>query len=143
MQVLRWAWCRSWGRRCNHKRLRYACKGFLANHGSCRPRNLRRCIVALISSQKRLKMRRLALSALGTLDTPVSSSICRQCARSFSTTRVSSSGHNKWSKTKHIKAVTDKKKTQERTDHARAIALYSRCIVTSVMNAPRSRTNDG
>lgn len=35
-------------------------------------------------------------------------------------------GHNKWSKTKHIKAVTDRKKMAERTQFVKTIAMYSR-----------------
>ena len=54
------------------------------------------------------------------------STICRQCQRSFVTTPVHSAGHNKWSKTKHIKAVTDKKKMSERAAFTKTIAMYSR-----------------
>ncbi|PHH89933.1 hypothetical protein CDD83_4909 [Cordyceps sp. RAO-2017] len=35
-------------------------------------------------------------------------------------------GHNKWSKTKHIKAVVDKKKQNERMSYAKRIAMFSR-----------------
>ncbi|KPM40665.1 hypothetical protein AK830_g5917 [Neonectria ditissima] len=42
------------------------------------------------------------------------SNVCRQCHRSFMTTPTQWAGHNKWSKTKHIKAVTDKKKMKVR-----------------------------
>ncbi|KAF4452275.1 hypothetical protein F53441_4870 [Fusarium austroafricanum] len=52
--------------------------------------------------------------------------ICRQCRRSFVTTPVQWAGHNKWSKTKHIKAVTDKKKMTERSNFTKSIAMYSR-----------------
>ena len=54
------------------------------------------------------------------------SGVCRQCLRPFTTTTARDSGHNKWSKTKHIKAATDKKKMQERTAMAKSIALFSR-----------------
>ncbi|RCI10136.1 hypothetical protein L249_8415 [Ophiocordyceps polyrhachis-furcata BCC 54312] len=52
--------------------------------------------------------------------------ICRPCRRSFVTTAASLAGHNKWSKTKHIKAVTDKKKMAERTTFAKLISMYTR-----------------
>ena len=52
--------------------------------------------------------------------------ICPQCLRSFSTTSRAQAGHNKWSKTKHIKAVTDKKKMAERTAFTKLIAMYSK-----------------
>ncbi|KAH8737676.1 transcriptional regulator-domain-containing protein [Ilyonectria robusta] len=55
-----------------------------------------------------------------------SSNICRQCHRSFTTTPAPWAGHNKWSKTKHIKAVTDKKKMSERQIFTKTIAMYSR-----------------
>ncbi|KAK7398098.1 hypothetical protein QQX98_012533 [Neonectria punicea] len=42
-----------------------------------------------------------------------SSNVCRQCHRSFMTTPAPWAGHNKWSKIKHIKAVTDKKKMRQ------------------------------
>ncbi|CAM1505616.1 Fc.00g112530.m01.CDS01 [Cosmosporella sp. VM-42] len=54
------------------------------------------------------------------------STICRQCYRSFATTPKPWAGHNKWSKTKHIKAVTDKKKMSERSAFTKTIAMYSR-----------------
>lgn len=52
--------------------------------------------------------------------------LSRSCVRQFTTTPPARAGHNKWSKTKHIKAVTDKKKNTERTFFAAQIALYSR-----------------
>ncbi|KAF4470179.1 yfcA [Fusarium albosuccineum] len=57
---------------------------------------------------------------------PSNSIICRQCQRSFTTTTAKWAGHNKWSKTKHIKAVTDKKKMTERAEFTKLIAMYSR-----------------
>jgi hypothetical protein len=57
---------------------------------------------------------------------------CQRCFRPFSTTPVPLAGHNKWSKTKHIKAVTDKKKMTERTTFTKTIAMYSKrlcCLV--------------
>ncbi|KAH7162667.1 transcriptional regulator TACO1-like protein [Dactylonectria estremocensis] len=51
---------------------------------------------------------------------------CRQCHRTFMTTPAQLAGHNKWSKTKHIKAVTDKKKMSERQSFTKTIAMYSR-----------------
>ncbi|TWU76790.1 hypothetical protein ED733_005337 [Metarhizium rileyi] len=52
--------------------------------------------------------------------------LCRRCLVSFSTSQATAAGHNKWSKTKHIKAVTDKKKMAERTTFTKLIAMYSR-----------------
>ncbi|ODA82854.1 hypothetical protein RJ55_01363 [Drechmeria coniospora] len=52
--------------------------------------------------------------------------LCHQCRRAFTSTSVSLAGHNKWSKTKHIKAVTDKKKMSERTAFTKLIAMHSR-----------------
>ncbi|CAH0049383.1 unnamed protein product [Clonostachys solani] len=58
---------------------------------------------------------------------PIQSSICRRCLeRSFATTARLEAGHNKWSKTKHIKAVTDKKKMIDRTNFVKVITMYSR-----------------
>lgn len=52
--------------------------------------------------------------------------ICQRCLRTFATTTSFRAGHNKWSKTKHIKAVTDKKKQSERTSFGKTIATLSR-----------------
>ncbi|CAG9971757.1 unnamed protein product [Clonostachys byssicola] len=58
---------------------------------------------------------------------PIQTSICRRCReRSFATTARLEAGHNKWSKTKHIKAVTDKKKMIDRTNFVKVITMYSR-----------------
>ncbi|EEU46038.1 uncharacterized protein NECHADRAFT_37917 [Fusarium vanettenii 77-13-4] len=65
-------------------------------------------------------------STLLTSAQPANSIICRQCQRSFATTPAQWAGHNKWSKTKHIKAVTDKKKMTERAGFTKTIAMYSR-----------------
>ncbi|KAM6539673.1 Hypothetical protein NCS54_00567100 [Fusarium falciforme] len=65
-------------------------------------------------------------STLLTSTQPANSIICRQCQRSFATTPAQWAGHNKWSKTKHIKAVTDKKKMTERAGFTKTIAMYSR-----------------
>jgi transcriptional/translational regulatory protein YebC/TACO1 len=48
------------------------------------------------------------------------------CLRYFTTTLPTRSGSNKWSKTKHIKAGTDKKKMAERTYFAKQLAMFSR-----------------
>ncbi|KAK2595770.1 hypothetical protein QQS21_006596 [Conoideocrella luteorostrata] len=63
--------------------------------------------------------------------------ICQQCLRSFTTTPMSLAGHNKWSKTKHIKAVTDKKKMSERTAFTKLIAMYSRMYGDDVKFNPQ------
>ncbi|EGX94383.1 DUF28 domain protein [Cordyceps militaris CM01] len=54
--------------------------------------------------------------------------ICLACRQRLSTTRPREAGHNKWSKTKHIKAVTDKKKMVERTAFTKLITMYSRIV---------------
>ncbi|KAL7821584.1 YebC-like protein [Trichoderma aethiopicum] len=57
---------------------------------------------------------------------PRSSLVCPSCSRSFGLTASQSAGHNKWSKTKHIKAVTDKKKMSERVSFTKLITMYSK-----------------
>lgn len=52
--------------------------------------------------------------------------VCRRCLRPLSTTAAPRAGHNKWSKTKHIKAVTDRKKMAERAAFTKLIAACSR-----------------
>ncbi|RDA90681.1 hypothetical protein CP533_4667 [Ophiocordyceps camponoti-saundersi (nom. inval.)] len=64
-------------------------------------------------------------------------SICQPCRRSFVTAATLLSGHNKWSKTKHIKAVTDKKKNAERTAFAKLIAMYTRMYGDDVGSNPQ------
>lgn len=54
--------------------------------------------------------------------------ICPSCRQQLSTTSSRQAGHNKWSKTKHIKAVTDKKKMVERTAFTKLITMYSRSM---------------
>ncbi|KAH6896966.1 transcriptional regulator-domain-containing protein [Thelonectria olida] len=66
-----------------------------------------------------------------------SPNICRQCHREFSTTPAQWAGHNKWSKTKHIKAVTDKKKMSERASFTKTIAMYSRMYGDNVNFNPQ------
>ncbi|KAG6089186.1 hypothetical protein E4U15_003756 [Claviceps sp. LM218 group G6] len=86
-----------------------------------------RCSVPLTSRGMLCKM---ASAAMG-------HSVCQQCLRTFVTTRTSLAGHNKWSKVKHIKAVMDKKKAAERTEHIRLITLYSRLHGEDVKNNPQ------
>ncbi|KAH0601122.1 hypothetical protein MHUMG1_02125 [Metarhizium humberi] len=64
---------------------------------------------------------------------PARLQFCRRCLRSFSTSQTMLAGHNKWSKTKHIKAVTDKKKMAERTAFTKLIAMYSRTSVPKAL----------
>ncbi|KAM4054781.1 transcriptional regulator domain-containing protein [Hirsutella rhossiliensis] len=84
---------------------------------------------------------RLAYSVLAPLrsaSSPTSPIVCRQCLlRSFATTAAPLAGHNKWSKTKHIKAVTDKKKMSERTAFTKLIAIYSRMYGEDIKFNPR------
>lgn len=51
---------------------------------------------------------------------------CQPCRRAFATTPLAQAGHNKWSKTKHIKAVLDKRKSKERTLMTKTISVLSR-----------------
>ncbi|PNY25880.1 transcriptional regulatory protein [Tolypocladium capitatum] len=67
----------------------------------------------------------------------LTSSICQRCLRYFGTTPAPLAGHNKWSKTKHIKAVTDKKKMSERTAFTKLIAMYSRMYGEDVKFNPQ------
>ncbi|KAM0204579.1 hypothetical protein ACHAPA_001977 [Fusarium lateritium] len=69
-----------------------------------------------------------------------SSIICRQCSRSFVTTQAPWAGHNKWSKTKHIKAVTDKKKMTERHGFVKMITMYSRMYGDDIKFNPQLAT---
>ncbi|OAA74116.1 DUF28 domain protein [Cordyceps fumosorosea ARSEF 2679] len=62
--------------------------------------------------------------------------ICPACRQHLSTTRPQEAGHNKWSKTKHIKAVTDKKKMVERTAFTKLITMYSRMYGDDVQYNP-------
>lgn len=62
---------------------------------------------------------------------PIRSASCRPCLRQLATTAIAQAGHNKWSKTKHIKAVTDRKKMNERVAFTKTITLYSRCLSAS------------
>lgn len=57
--------------------------------------------------------------------------------RLFMTTPTLRAGHNKWSKTKHIKAVTDKKKMTERTTFVKNITLYSRMYGENIQFNPQ------
>ncbi|EXL86162.1 hypothetical protein FOPG_02318 [Fusarium oxysporum f. sp. conglutinans race 2 54008] len=70
----------------------------------------------------------------------IANSICHQCQRSFVTTPAQLAGHNKWSKTKHIKAVTDKKKMTERSNFTKTIAMYSRMYGDDVKFNPQLAT---
>jgi len=57
--------------------------------------------------------------------------------RQFATTPIACAGHNKWSKTKHIKAVTDRKKMNERVAFTKAITLYSKLYGDDVRFNPQ------
>ncbi len=66
------------------------------------------------------------LSTRIALSSPVRSTICAQCRRSFAANAILSSGHNKWSKIKHDKAAADKKKNAQRSNFAKQMAMYSK-----------------
>ncbi|KFA67480.1 hypothetical protein S40285_00232 [Stachybotrys chlorohalonatus IBT 40285] len=64
--------------------------------------------------------------------------VCRQCLRqSFATTAAPLAGHNKWSKTKHLKAVTDKKKMKDRTTFTHTISMLSRLYGEDLKSNPQ------
>ncbi|KOS19219.1 putative transcriptional regulatory protein [Escovopsis weberi] len=65
--------------------------------------------------------------------------VCQQCLRPrpFSATAPRDAGHNKWSKVKHVKAVTDKKKMAERLNFTKLIALYSKMYGDDVKSNPQ------
>ncbi|KAK9436237.1 DUF28 domain protein [Metarhizium brunneum] len=80
----------------------------------------------------------LALPLAAVVSRPLAKlQFCRRCLRSFSTGQAMLAGHNKWSKTKHIKAVTDKKKMAERTAFTKLIAMYSRMYGEDVKFNPQ------
>lgn len=65
-------------------------------------------------------------TALGSAWARAASPSCCASRQWFSATATAQAGHNKWSKTKHIKAVTDRKKMAERTSFGKLIAMHSR-----------------
>lgn len=78
-----------------------------------------------MSSKARL-LSRLAINTATKQSPFIQTFVCSGCLRNLTTTASHLAGHNKWSKTKHIKAVTDKKKMSERTAFTKLIAMYSR-----------------
>ncbi|KAK3368144.1 transcriptional regulator-domain-containing protein [Podospora didyma] len=74
-------------------------------------------------------MSRLARSARPLLRSPyqtINASICAQCRRSYASSPILLSGHNKWSKIKHDKAAKDIKKAVLRIQHIKNIQLSSK-----------------
>ncbi|EHK48896.1 uncharacterized protein TrAtP1_000549 [Trichoderma atroviride] len=63
--------------------------------------------------------------------------VCPSCLHSFGTTASQNAGHNKWSKTKHIKAVTDKKKMSDRVSFTKLITMYSKMYGEDVKFNPQ------
>ncbi|KAL7626025.1 hypothetical protein AAE478_002794 [Parahypoxylon ruwenzoriense] len=55
-----------------------------------------------------------------------SNSICAQCRRSFASSSVLRSGHNRWSKIKHEKGAADRKKNMQRSTFSKNLALFSK-----------------
>ncbi|KAI1372971.1 YebC-like protein [Hypoxylon crocopeplum] len=55
-----------------------------------------------------------------------SRSICAQCRRSFASSSVLRSGHNRWSKIRHEKGAADAKKNVQRSIFAKNLTLYSK-----------------
>lgn len=60
------------------------------------------------------------------LPRPRPNSLQCQCLRSFTTSSVQLSGHNKWSKIKHEKGAADKKRSQLHGSIAKLLTLYSK-----------------
>ncbi|KAI1409552.1 YebC-like protein [Hypoxylon sp. FL1857] len=52
--------------------------------------------------------------------------ICAQCRRTFTSSSVLRSGHNRWSKIRHEKGAADAKKTAQRSAFAKNLTLYSK-----------------
>ncbi|KAI1643824.1 YebC-like protein [Daldinia loculata] len=55
----------------------------------------------------------------------ITSTICAQCRRSFASSAVLNSGHNRWSKIKHEKGAADAKKNAQRSGFAKNLTLWS------------------
>ena len=62
--------------------------------------------------------------------TPSREYVCHRCMQ-FSTTSVAQSGHSRWSKIKHDKAVVDGKKNVLRSQISREITLCSKRMISS------------
>ncbi|KAI0378754.1 YebC-like protein [Hypomontagnella monticulosa] len=58
--------------------------------------------------------------------TTVSSAVCVRCRRSFASSSMFSSGHNRWSKIKHEKGAADAKKTAQRSALSKSLTLYTK-----------------
>ncbi|KAI0402729.1 transcriptional regulator TACO1-like protein [Xylaria palmicola] len=66
------------------------------------------------------------LSARAPLPSAVRSTVCAQCRRSFAANAILASGHSKWSKIKHQKAIADHKKHLKRNSFSRQLTMYSK-----------------
>ncbi|KAI0103087.1 YebC-like protein [Hypoxylon sp. NC0597] len=60
------------------------------------------------------------------LTSTVSTIICAQCRRSFTSNSVLRSGHNRWSKIRHEKGAADAKKNALRSTFSKHLTLYSK-----------------
>ncbi|OTA61987.1 YebC-like protein [Hypoxylon sp. EC38] len=60
------------------------------------------------------------------LTSTASTAICAQCRRSFTSSSVFRSGHNRWSKIRHEKGAADAKKNIQRSTFAKHLTLYSK-----------------
>ncbi|KAI8960196.1 YebC-like protein [Daldinia sp. FL1419] len=54
------------------------------------------------------------------------SAVCTQCRRSFVSSSILGSGHNRWSKIKHEKGAADAKKNAQRSTFAKNLTLWSK-----------------
>ncbi|KAK0623081.1 transcriptional regulator TACO1-like protein [Immersiella caudata] len=67
-------------------------------------------------------------------------SLCAQCRRPFFSGRTQQSGHNKWSKIRHDKAVKDGQKAKVRSELAKLITLYSKLYGADINQNPQLAT---
>ncbi|KAK0722554.1 transcriptional regulator TACO1-like protein [Lasiosphaeria miniovina] len=70
----------------------------------------------------------------------VNKRLCAPCRRSFSSTPLLQSGHNKWSKIRHGKAANDAKKTVVRTQFTQTISVYSKLYGANLSDNPQLAT---
>ncbi|OTA94497.1 hypothetical protein M434DRAFT_394643 [Hypoxylon sp. CO27-5] len=71
-------------------------------------------------------MSHLFLFPIRNLTSSASIAICAQCRRSFTSSSVLRSGHNRWSKIRHEKGAADAKKNIQRSTFAKHLTLYSK-----------------
>ncbi|ERS99945.1 uncharacterized protein SPSK_09533 [Sporothrix schenckii 1099-18] len=78
-----------------------------------------------------------SLASLRAAPSPWTRYACAQCCRSFGSSPVVASGHNRWSKIRHEKGAADIKKTQLRSNFTKTITLYSQMYGPDVNMNPQ------